>query len=274
MRAAPPVAPAVVDAVVPDSLPDAVLRTPVWEARPGEVLFRLPGVGRFLVRAGEPPRVERAPGATDADVRCFVEGPIAAAAAVMRGLVPLRAATVAIRGRAVAIAGPSVAGKSSLAAALALRGHAVLADAVTVASPEGGVHVVRPLGPDAVLWPDVARLLGLDPDAGRVVRPALAKRAFRLGPRPAPAPLAAIVLLGRNALLSEPEVESVLGTAKPAPVLGAGWCLNLVEALGVGTARFRSLAGLVEASACYRLTRPREGTTPGELARVVEELVS
>jgi hypothetical protein len=190
----------------------------------------------------------------------------------MRGLVPLRAATVEIGGRAVAIAGHSGAGKSAVAAALAQRGHAVLADAVTVASAEGGAQVVRPFAPDPVLWPDVAKRLGLELDAGRVVRPALAKRAFRLGPPPEPVPLAAVVLLRRDPLCTAPELEPVHGLEKPPQLLAAAWCRNLVEALGVGAARFASLAGIGEAVACFQVGRPREGAPPQDLALLIEEL--
>ena len=62
----------------------------------------------------------------------------------------MRAATVDVGGRAVVIVGASAAGKSSVAAALALRGHPVLADGVTVAEPNepGGTPLVRPLAPE------------------------------------------------------------------------------------------------------------------------------
>jgi hypothetical protein len=262
---------------VPEHVPGAVLRTPQWEARPGTVMFRMPGVGRFLIRPSEPVRVERVPGATAEDVRCFLDGPAVAAAAILEGLVPLRAATVAIGGRAVAIAGPSAAGKSAVAAALAQHGHPVLADRVTVPSPADGgslAPTVEPLAPDPVLWPDVVAQLGLDPEAGRPVRQALAKRAFRLGPEaePAPAPLAAVVLLGFDPLAAEPHIERVAGLAKTAPILAAGWCRNLVEATGAGAARFASVASIAATCACFQLTRPRTGATPGDLAALVEGL--
>src|SRR4051812_39128546 len=96
---------------VPERLEDALVRGPVVEGARDAVLLRLPRVGRFLVRPGEPLTVDRAPSASDADVRCFADGPAAAAAALLRGALPLRAACVSIGGRAVAIAGGAVAGK-------------------------------------------------------------------------------------------------------------------------------------------------------------------
>ena len=110
------------EAAVPTDLAKPLLRGPAIEANREEVLIRVPRVGRFLVRREPPVLVERAPGATDADLECFRDEPVAAAAALLRGDLPLRAASVSIGGRAVALCGPSASGKSTLAAALALRG--------------------------------------------------------------------------------------------------------------------------------------------------------
>ena len=252
------------------SLPDATVRGPVVEARPDAVLIRVPA-GRFLVRRGEPIRLERAPGATDADVRCFLEGPVAAAAAFLRGLVPLRAATVVIAGRAVAIAGPSAAGKSAVAAALALRGHAVLADAVTPVAIADDGPTIEPLAPEPVLWPDMVEALGLDSEAGRLVRPALPKRAFRLGGQGAPAPLASVILLDRDGRLGTPASHPVMGAESVALLPATSWHRPLVGSLGLSALRFRSLRTIASTTGFIRLERPNRAS-PTELAAMVEEV--
>src|SRR6185436_17962029 len=53
-----------------------------------------------------------------------------------RGLLPLHASALLLGAGAIALLGPSRAGKSTLAAALARRGHPVLADDVVPVSPE------------------------------------------------------------------------------------------------------------------------------------------
>jgi hypothetical protein len=261
---------AVTEAPVEEHLGDAVVRGPVVEAAPGAVLLRLPRVGRFLVRADGGVEVEREVGATDADLRCFLDAPVAAASALLAGLLPLRAAAVAIDGGAVAIAGPSGTGKSALVAALALRGHPVLADAVTVV--DGAT--VRPHAAAPVLWPDAVAQLDLDQDAGRVVRPALPKRAFDLGAAAEPVPLRAVLFLGRSALIDEPDTWRLAGSDTTNALLGAAWYGDLVEPLGLEAARFAQLAQVSDAAACSALVRPRDDCSPVELTARVEELVA
>jgi hypothetical protein len=143
------------------------MRGPLFDCSGDAILLRVPGVGRFLVGADGTVAVERSPGATDDDLRCFGDEVVAAARAFVAGAVVLRAASVAFERGAVAVCGVSASGKSALAAALAQRGHAVLADAVTVLSAESGGHAIASTAPEVVVvWPDVAAELALDPAAG------------------------------------------------------------------------------------------------------------
>jgi hypothetical protein len=261
------------EAPVPRRLADAITRGPLVEASPDAILFRVPNVGRYLVHAEGPVLVERESTATDADLTCFRDEPIAAAAAFLRGELVLRAATVSVEGRAVALCGPSGHGKSALAAALAQRGHAVLADAVTVIVDEPGEDdpTVAPLAPDLVLWPAAVRELGLDHQPARRVRPALAKCAFRLGAEPVAAPLVAVILLREDVEVSEPELEPARGTDKLQLVLGSRWHRGLVEQLGHGAAQFFGATRVAASVDCVNLVRPRSGAPLNVLAALVEE---
>jgi hypothetical protein len=260
--------PSVTEARVPDGLHGAAVRGPVVDATREEILLRIPRLARFLVRADRV-RVERMPAATDADVQCFLDGPVAAAAALLRGAIPLHAAAVNVDGRAVAITGLSGSGKSAVAAALALRGHDVLADAVTVLD-----HPVRPLCPRPVLWPDMVEALGLDPAAGHIVRPALRKRAFDLGPPPDEAPLRAVVLLVRDALHARPASRELTGTQKAATLLNAAWFRGLVAPLGLERARFAKLAQIAAETQCLQVVRPRDNCSPADVAELLEDVLA
>jgi hypothetical protein len=194
---------------------------------------------------------------------------------VLRGELVLRAATVSIGGRAVALCGPSAAGKSALAAALAQRGHGVLADAVTAisAAPGGGAPVVARIAPEPTLWPDSAHELGLEEAPSRVVRPALAKRAFRLGPEPAAAPVAAVVELRADPIETRPGFERMHGSGKLAALEANRWHGRLVDPLGQAAAQFE-LFGHLTGATWVRLVRPTRGAPPALLAELVEELVA
>lgn len=126
----------------------------------------------------------------------------------LRGTVSLHAACVALGGRAVAIAGPSSAGKSTLAAAFAVRGDVVLSDNITALREEGGTFLALPgpyrflLGDDAAtaIFGDAARFPSIITTAEkRVIAPPPPPRS--------PLPLGAVFILDRSAEpLSEPVV--------------------------------------------------------------------
>lgn len=91
----------------------------------GVATYRIDPVGRRVT-------IDPDSGRSAADIRVFLLGTVFAALCYRRGLLPLHASCVRIGGRAVALAGASGMGKSTLAAALMRRDHAVLADDVTV----------------------------------------------------------------------------------------------------------------------------------------------
>jgi hypothetical protein len=265
-------------APLPPRLEDPIFRGPLLEATREAVLLRVPTVGRFLVNANGHSIVEPSPGATEADVRCFRDESVAAVAAVLRGQLALTASAVAIDGRAVVLCGRAGAGKSATAAALALRGHPVLADAVTVISAptDGGEPIVTPTGRELSLWPDVASELGLNANAGRVVRPALAKRAYGLGPAPAaaPAPVAAIVALGVSGSGRPPDLQAIAGTDRVALLAASRWHRAVAAALGQLGTEFSLFTQLASTGSWVQLVRPWRGSSPNALAKLVEDLLA
>jgi hypothetical protein len=262
---------------VPARLAGALVRGPLVEATDRAVLIRVPMVGRLLVTAAGPAMFERVAGATDSDIRCFLDEPVAAAAALLRGDLVLHAAAVAIGGRAVVLCGPPAAGKSALAAALAQRGHGVLADAVSVLAPapgQDGALVVARLAPEPALWPDTVDELGLGEHPARPVRPALAKRAYRIGPDVPAAPLAAVVDLHARVTARTSAVEQMTGVEATTTLLGARWHARLSAPIGREDAQFQLAARVAGSAAHVRLLRPRVGTPSAELAELVEALVA
>jgi hypothetical protein len=261
---------------VPTRLAGALVRGPLVEATDRAVLIRVPKVGRFLVTAAGPVLAEREAGATDSDLRCFLDEPVAAAAALLRGDLVLHAATVAIDGRAVVLCGPPAVGKSALAAALAQRGHSVLADAVTAVAPvpDGDPLAVAPLAPEPVLWPDTVEELGLGGQPARAVRPALAKRAYRIGPGASTAPLAVVVDLHGRVTAGAPMVERMTGAEALTTLLGARWHARLAAPLGREAAQFQIAARAAAGAAHVRLLRPLLGTPTAALADLVEALAA
>jgi hypothetical protein len=140
------------------------------EGQPALMVDRLAG-GRFRIRyadgtvfvvdaaGGRIRATWPAPWTVD-DVATYLLGPILAFTLRLRGVTCLHASAVAIDGRAVAFVGPAGAGKSTLAATFARRGHAVIADdVVALGDVDRGETVVHP-GPCRIrLWPESVHAL-------------------------------------------------------------------------------------------------------------------
>jgi hypothetical protein len=266
--------PALIEEPVPDRLVGAIVAGPVVEATAGAVLLRVPRVGRYLVRADGPALVERALGTTDLDLTCFRDGAVAAAVALLRREVVLRGAAVSVGGRALVLCGVSATGKSTLAAALAQRGHAALADAVVAISPDGERPVVRPVAPESVLWPDAARSLGLQREPGRLVRPGLSTTAYRLGPESGTAPLAAIAMLHVGRTSSESALEAIAGGVTVQMLLAARWHPQLAGPLRGAAGHFEALTRLAAGVRCVHVVRPLRSDSIARLVELVEGLAA
>jgi hypothetical protein len=238
---------------VPDWLPGILYRSPLFQVNRDSALFRLPTVGSFLVRPGEATVVDVADGATNDDVECLLRGPVGALRSSLAGEFALRGSAIDLRGRALVACGIA-SGTSSLVAALALRGHRVLADGVVVIGGRSlGVSTI-PEGRDCkvTLWPDSVEALGLDAAKGVSVRPSLVSRSFSLGLPPNPAP----VLLGALVALEVSVNPQASGAIAPQPmpvgrkmkvVLEAQWHPKLVLAFGNQLKHFQWLARLAQA---------------------------
>jgi hypothetical protein len=120
--------------------------------------FFIDSAGARLSAAGSPPL------SLD-DLATYLRGSIMGFVLRRRGVAPLHACAVSVGGRSVVLCGPSESGKSTTAAALALRGLPVLCDDITALSEIGGKFYVEPGYPRICLWPDVAESLLGAPDA-------------------------------------------------------------------------------------------------------------
>lgn len=87
-------------------------------------------------------------------------GPLAGIVLSLRGSTCIHASAIAMAGHAVALAGTSGAGKSTTAAALAARGHALLTDDLVVLAEQGDDLLVQPGCPRVNFWPSTGSLLG------------------------------------------------------------------------------------------------------------------
>lgn len=247
-----------------------------FEVTPQEAYLFWEQVGGFLVRNGREITVEPLPGVEEQLLRLPLLGAVLSAAIHQRGFLGLHASAVAIDGQAVAFVGASGEGKSTTAATLYARGHAVLADDLVVlnVSNETGTAVVYPSFPHLKLFPEAAMAsLGDNPEALPQVMAGLDKRT-RLAPdgfSHRPFPLKCIYILETAAEL---KVEPLPAQEKIVQLIQQSYGARIFKHWLKGAtaaAHFRKCAELAERVSICWLKRPRSLAGLGELARLVEE---
>jgi hypothetical protein len=172
-----------------------------------------------------------------------------------------------VGGAGVVLCGPPSCGASHLAAALARRGHGVLADRLVVVQGDPPAVAVR--AAELQLWPDGVLV---SEGAGEPVRPGLARRRVRLGAAADPAPLRAVVLLDHQPL----QTTRLCPITRAAGVARLGRCLwhrALLARLGMTGRAFSWSTGLVGAPTVVVDLRSGWDPTGDELAVRLEEAV-
>jgi hypothetical protein len=99
------------------------------------------------------------------DTATYLLGPVLGLLLRLRGVTCLHASAVAFGEKAVAFVGSAGAGKSTTAAALARRGHAILSDDVVALAERNGSFFVHPAYPYLCLWPESVETLYGSPEA-------------------------------------------------------------------------------------------------------------
>jgi hypothetical protein len=93
-----------------------------------EFLLDSSRIGRFLLRAGREILMDLAPSSNHLEVRSYLLGAVFGALCHQRGITPLHASAIDVGDGCVTFVGASGAGKSTVVASLAQRGHDVITD--------------------------------------------------------------------------------------------------------------------------------------------------
>jgi hypothetical protein len=99
------------------------------------------------------------------DIAVYLRGPVAGFLLQRRGVSALHASAVCLAEHAVVLCGHSEAGKSTTAAALAMRGVPILCDDIAALAQQENSFYVEPAYPRICLWPNAVRDLFGAPDA-------------------------------------------------------------------------------------------------------------
>ncbi|HTB93754.1 MAG TPA: hypothetical protein VK728_13055 [Candidatus Sulfotelmatobacter sp.] len=120
------------------------------------------------------------PPLTADDMATYFLGPVMGFVLRRRNITCLHASAVEMRGRAVCFCGDAGYGKSTTAAAMALRGHPVLAEDIVALEESGGEFLALPGYPRVCLWPESVSMLLGQADALPQITPAWEKHYLEL----------------------------------------------------------------------------------------------
>jgi len=215
------------------------------------------------------------PGLSHDDVFVYFLGPIMGFLLRLRGRLALHASAVEIGGCAFAISGETGAGKSTTAAALARRGHAVVCEDICTVQDSSATKFVIPGYPRISLWPDSVTQLFSSPEALPEIAPGWEKRYLALDGRLAsfrhnPAPLAAIYMLaGRSRDEAAPSIQP-LPKRESALALVQNTYMNYLLTKEQRAAEFYAIGNLVGEVECYRVIPHADPARLADLASVLE----
>ncbi|HEY5722128.1 MAG TPA: hypothetical protein VIT45_07385 [Allosphingosinicella sp.] len=243
---------------VPESLAGAAPPRHGLQAARGEALLTVPNVGRYLVREGSEIVMDRAPGASERNLRLFLLGSALGIACHQRGLLPLHANAIVANGAAIGFAGRSGAGKSTLAAHFQRSGYEVLCDDVCVLSFDGeGMPFAWPGLPRLKLWGDAASAFGHDPAVldramdgmDKYHVPVAAAGAAR------PIPFRRLYVLGRAEEGDEGRIHRLQGKEAMEAVLAQTYRGSYLAPMGLTGRHFAQCAALVSSAEIWSASR-------------------
>jgi hypothetical protein len=213
-------------------------------------------------------------GATDEDTGTYLLGPTFGFVLRLHGTVCLHASATEIDGQAVAFAGAAGAGKSSLAAAFAQRGHRILTDDVAaLREARSGVQVI-PAYPRIRLWPDSTGALFGSPEALPRITPTWDKRCLDLDATrhrfaPEPLTLAAIYVIDPRRADRAPAIHHLDPRRALMALVPQMYSTRLLDR-GMRAREFELLSRLVADVRVMRLDRPGKFERLAEVCQAVE----
>jgi hypothetical protein len=186
-----------------DEAGDSALR--IWKLAGGDFLrlTYFDGTEFWLDRQGTEVWALWPASLTIEDATTYLLGPVLGLLLRLRGVTCLHASAVAMGEHVVAIVGSEGAGKSTTAATLALRGHAILSDDVVTLTELNGSFYVHPACPYLCLWPESVESIYGSADAlprfsANYDKRCLSLRKQELRFEERALPLAAIYILGQR----------------------------------------------------------------------------
>jgi hypothetical protein len=216
----------------------------------------------------------RSPEATIDDLATYLTGPVLGFVLRRRGHLSLHASAVQIGSGAMILIGPHGAGKSTIAAALAARGCALITDDVLHVRKTGAGWLAEPFASGLKLWPDAAALvLGPAVSLPRLT-PTWDKRTLgvdRFGVTAVPAPVTAqsiLFLEWSDSDRAEPALETIGAAETVVRLATHGSAAHLLD----DEQRAREFHGFADLAKTVRVKRAVLSRSPGAFRACVDRV--
>jgi hypothetical protein len=245
------------------------------EIEPDFITLELFGIAQFRICEGKEIIIAPYPSVDETLLRVYLTGIVTGLLLYQLGFLVLHASSVVVGGSAIAFIGPEKAGKSSLAAALYMRGYPVLADDNTALRLDAGSVQVYPGFPQLKLNSDTGSALGFAPDDLTFLHSSEVKRglnAVESFPR-STLPLRCAYVLSTNGTEMGGAIERI--SSREALLELVRNSIPTRFRMPDEPNHFRQCGTLAERLPLFRLHRPQLSVTSlPELAAVVESHAS
>ncbi len=210
------------------------------------------------------------------DVATYLLGPVLGLLLRLRGVPCLHASAVTFGDSTVAFAGSEGRGKSTTAAALASRGHAVISDDIVALVERKGSFFVLPAYPYLSLWPESVKMLygpekELPSFSANYEKRQLLLAENRLRFQEKQMSLGVVFLLGeRVADPAAPFVETLPAGEALVALVANSYATNLLDK-SMRAREFELLGRLVTTVPVWRLRPHEDGSRIGRLCDLIAE---
>ena len=211
------------------------------------------------------------------DTATYLLGPVLGLLLRLRGVTCLHASAVAFGEKAVAFVGSEGAGKSTTAAALARRGHALLSDDVVALAERNGSFYVHPAYPYLCLWPESVESIYGSAEALPQFSANYEKRCLSVGKQELrfseqALRIAAIYILGERRGDPAPLVQDIAPQEAFLSLVANTFATNILDS-GMRAKEFETLGRLVPSVTIRRLCAHQDASRLQELcARICEDM--
>ena len=259
---------------LPETLSSVTAVFPEGQCNDNELLFTIPDAARYLIRSGSEILVDPAANSSLGDVAAYLLGTAFGVLCHQRGTTPLHGSAIDVVDGCVAFVGDFGAGKSTMAAALASRGHQVISDDLCVFdASEQGVRVWPGLN-RLRLWEDA--LAALDCDQPGIEREFRGLNKYLVPTQPirnprTPRRLQRVYQLAAAADGDPTTITRLQGAASVEVLMQNIYRVTMAERMGRKAKLFVACAAAARDVPVYRLSRPLGFQILPDVLNVLEE---